>query len=79
MPGLSVLHYLLELVQTHVHWFGDAIQSSCVLCLLCVSSHANERAASFLVCFTTVHPAPRTLLNTYLTQQILNSAIKKLI
>ena len=28
MPGLSVLHHLPELAQTHVHWVGDAIQSS---------------------------------------------------
>ena len=28
MPGLPVLHYLLELAQTHVHWVGDAIQPS---------------------------------------------------
>ena len=27
-PGFPVLHYLLELGQTHVHWGGDAIQSS---------------------------------------------------
>ena len=27
-PGLSVLHYLPELAQTHVHWVGDAIQAS---------------------------------------------------
>ena len=27
-PGFSVLHYLLELAQTHVHWVGDAIQPS---------------------------------------------------
>ena len=26
MPGLPVLHHLLELAQTHVHWVGDAIQ-----------------------------------------------------
>ena len=25
-PGFSVLHYLLEFAQTHVHWVGDAIQ-----------------------------------------------------
>ena len=25
-PGFPVLHHLLELVQTHVHWVGDAIQ-----------------------------------------------------
>ena len=28
MPGFSILHYLPELVQTHVHWVGDAIQPS---------------------------------------------------
>ena len=27
-PGLSVHHQLPEFTQTHVHWFGDAIQSS---------------------------------------------------
>ena len=26
MPGLPVHHQLLELIQTHVHWVGDAIQ-----------------------------------------------------
>ena len=28
MPGLPVLHYLLDFTQTHVHWVGDAIQLS---------------------------------------------------
>ena len=27
-PGFLVLHYFLELAQTHVHWVGDAIQPS---------------------------------------------------
>ena len=27
-PGFPVLHYLPELVQTHVHWVSDAIQPS---------------------------------------------------
>ena len=27
-PGLSVHHQLLEFTQTHIHWVGDAIQSS---------------------------------------------------
>ena len=27
-PGSPVLHHLLELVQTHLHWVGDAIQPS---------------------------------------------------
>ena len=30
-PGFTVLHHLLELAQTHIHSFGDAIQSSCPL------------------------------------------------
>ena len=28
MPGSPVLHYLPEFAQTHVHWVGDAIQTS---------------------------------------------------
>ena len=27
-PGFPVLHYLLELAQTHVHWVSEAIQPS---------------------------------------------------
>ena len=27
-PGFPVIHHLLELAQTHVHWVGDAIQPS---------------------------------------------------
>ena len=27
-PCFPVLHYLLELAQTHIHWVGDAIQPS---------------------------------------------------
>ena len=27
-PGFPVLHHLPELVQTHVHWVGDAVQPS---------------------------------------------------
>ena len=30
-PGFPVLHHLLELAQTHVHWVSDAIQLSCPL------------------------------------------------
>ena len=28
-PGFPVLHHLLEFVQTHLHWVGDAIQLPC--------------------------------------------------
>ena len=31
MPGFPVLHHLLELAQTHVHWVSDTIQPSCPL------------------------------------------------
>ena len=31
MPGFPILHHLLELAQTNVHWVGDAIQPSCPL------------------------------------------------
>ena len=31
-PGFPVLHHLLELAQTRVHWVGDAFQSSHPLC-----------------------------------------------
>ena len=31
MPGFPVLHHLLELAQTHVHWVSDSIQPSCPL------------------------------------------------
>ena len=38
-PGFPVLYYLLECVQTHVHWVSDAIQPSLsVLRLLLLSS-----------------------------------------
>ena len=33
-PGFSVLHQLLELTQTHVHWLSHTIQPSHPLCLL---------------------------------------------
>ena len=31
MPGFPVLHYLLELAESHVYWVNDAIQPSCTL------------------------------------------------
>ena len=31
MPGSSILHYLPEFAQTHVHWVSDAIQPSHLL------------------------------------------------
>ena len=40
-PGFPVLHQLPELAQTHVHWVGDAIQSS-----HCLSSPSSARNLS---------------------------------
>ena len=37
-PGFPVLHPLLELAQTHVHWVGDAIQPSHPLFSSCLQS-----------------------------------------
>ena len=37
MPGFPVLPYLLEFAQTHVHWVGDAIQSSHPFRIECMS------------------------------------------
>ena len=31
-PGLPVHHQLLEFTQTHVHWVGDTMQPSYILC-----------------------------------------------
>ena len=38
MPGFSVLHYLPEVDQTHVHWVSDAIQPSHLLSSLLLLS-----------------------------------------
>ena len=34
-PGFPILHHLLELAKTHVHWVGDAIQPSSPLSSPC--------------------------------------------
>ena len=45
-PGFSVLHHLLEFVQTHVHWVSDATLSSVILFSCLQSFPASE---SFLM------------------------------
>ena len=47
-PGFPVLHYLLEFVQTHVHWFYNAIQPTHPLLshLLLPSIFPNTRVLS---------------------------------
>ena len=36
MPGFPVPHHLLEFVQVHIHWIGDAISSSAFLFSFCL-------------------------------------------
>ena len=51
-PGFPVIHYLLEFVQTLIHWFSDAIQQSHLLSpllllpsiFLSISGLSNESA-----------------------------------
>ena len=43
--GFPILHYLLELAQTHVHWVGDAIQQ--VILSYCIHFDAPS---SWLLC-----------------------------
>ena len=50
-PGFRVLHYLPEIVQTHVHWVGDAVQQSHPLLLpspaLNLSQHYHIRWSNY--------------------------------
>ena len=47
MPGFPVLHYLLELAQTHVHWLRDAIQTPHPLCRLLLLLQSFPASCSF--------------------------------
>ena len=55
MPGFRVLHYLLEFVQTRVHWVGDALQPSHPL---------SPRFSSCLQSFPAARSFPRSLFFT---------------
>ena len=46
-PGLSVHHQLLEITQTHIHWVGDAIQTSHPLLSLSSPAHNPSQHQSF--------------------------------
>ena len=49
-PGFPVLHQLLELPQTHVHWVGDAIQSNhLILCYPLLCFRSCPESGSFLM------------------------------
>ena len=47
MPGFSVLHYLPEFVQIHVHWVSDAIQPSHSYCPLPLLTWSFQASGSF--------------------------------
>ena len=49
--GFSVLHHLLELAQTHVHWIGDGIQSSRSLPSLSPPAFNPSHLLTFTNCF----------------------------
>ena len=49
MSGFSVLHYLLESAQTHVHWVGDAIQPSHALVIPFSYLQSFPASGSFLM------------------------------
>ena len=65
MPGLPVHHQLLEFTQTHVHWVGDAIQTShplsCCLRGLLNCPHLNFFLKFFLVSFSDFHSSVLTV------------------
>ena len=47
MLGFPVLHYLLEFVQTHVHWVDDAIQPSLRLLPLSLAFNLSQHQGLF--------------------------------
>ena len=51
MPGLPVLHHLLEFAQTRVHWVGDAIQPS-VIPFSCLQSFPASGSSPMSQFFT---------------------------
>ena len=48
-PGFPVLHYLLELAQTHVHWLGAATQPSHPVTHFCSCPQSFPASGSFLM------------------------------
>ena len=46
-PGFPVLHHLLELAQTHVHWVSDASEPSHPLLLSSPCLHSSPASRSF--------------------------------
>ena len=61
MPGFPVLHHLLELVQTHVHWVGDAIQPSHLLPPLSPFSFNLPQHQGLFQWVGSLHQVPKVL------------------
>ena len=51
-PGFPVLHYLLELIHTHVHWVSHPTISSCPTLLLCPQSFPESGSSPVSPLFT---------------------------
>ena len=47
MPGSPVIHYLLEFAHTHVHWVGDAIQTSHSVAPFCSCLNLSQHQGLF--------------------------------
>ena len=47
MPGFPVLHHLMELAQTHVHWISNAIVSICLVSPLSFCIQSLPASGSF--------------------------------
>ena len=74
-PGFSVLHYLLEFAQTHVHWIGDATQPPSLRPLLLPSIFPSIRIFSHLQSFPASGSFPMSQLFTAGSQSIGASAL----
>ena len=60
-PGLLVHHQLPELIQTHVHWVGDAIQPSHPLSSLSPYSFNLSQHQGFFKWVTSLHQVAKVL------------------
>ena len=67
MPDFSVLHYLLQFAQTHVHWVGNAIQPSPPLSPFssCPQSVAASRSFQVSWLFTSGGQSIRALASVH--------------
>ena len=60
-PGFPVLHYLLELAETHVHWVSDAMQPSPPLSLPSPSARNRSQYQSLFQWVSSSHQVAKVL------------------